>query len=586
MPDESDDKITRRDGDFEATTVRESPRRAHAPTMLALDAARYRVVDKLGRGGMGEVQLARDGVFGREVAIKRMLAKQPSAHAVERFMREARIQGGLDHPAIPPVHELAIDSDGKPYFVMKRVAGITLGTVLQRTVENDAAIIARYPRNKLLRAFADACLAVELAHTRGVIHRDLKPSNVMLGDLGEVYVLDWGVAKVIGDSDPALSEIGGSGDVTHAGAVVGTPGYMPPEQAVGVVDIDHRADVFALGCMLFEILTIKKAHAAASRSPRACTPDRDIPPELDELCVAATHPDRAKRLASAREVGEGVQRYLDGDRDLEQRRRLAREHLDRAQVATDPDLAMREAGRALALDPSLPGAAELVGRLMIEPPKTLSPELARSLEQARDEGQSRHSRIGLRYAMTMYLPLVAAFIFLEVTPTFTLVTVGFLIAMLAVGAYSVHHPRSTALTIAAIALNTAILVVIARVFTPFLIAPSTAVLGVLVMISGPALRRRGVVIPLVIAFSLGLLGPWIAELAGWIEATTLVTSDRITLFPRELGAGALQVETALTLYAPLLVAVSTIWAVGFARSEDAARRQLHIQAWRLRQLVT
>nr|MBA2538731.1 protein kinase [Deltaproteobacteria bacterium] len=358
MPDETD--TTHEIDATEVPTALEVPQRRVRREPLrtatvALDVTRYEVIDQLGRGGMGDVSLARDGVFGREIAIKRMLAEQPSDHAIERFLREARIQGGLDHPAIPPVHELAIDTDGKPYFVMKRVAGTTLGAVLQRTAGGDAATIEKYPRGRLLRSFAEACLAVELAHTRGVIHRDLKPSNVMLGELGEVYVLDWGVAKVIGDTDPVLSEIGSSGDATHAGAVIGTRGYMPPEQAEGALDVDARADVFALGCMLFEILTIKKALVARNRSPRAVAPDRDIPPELDDLCVEATEPDRAKRLASARELGERVQRYLDGDRDLEQRRTLARAHLEGARSAADrdPDAAMREAGRALALDPSL-----------------------------------------------------------------------------------------------------------------------------------------------------------------------------------------------------------------------------------------
>src|SRR5205814_5742706 len=140
----------------------------------------------LGRGGMGEVLGATDEMIGREVAIKRMLRKHASDRAMARFFREATIQGRLDHPAIVPVHEIGVDPDGRPFFVMKKLAGKSMAAL----IEDSTA------RNRLLRAFADVCLAIELAHTRGVVHRDLKPENILLGEFGEVYVIDWGVAKI------------------------------------------------------------------------------------------------------------------------------------------------------------------------------------------------------------------------------------------------------------------------------------------------------------------------------------------------------------------------------------------------------
>ena len=157
---------------------------------------RYRISGSLGAGGMGEVLLATDSQIDREVAIKRML-HEPTGPAVARFLREAKVQGRLDHPAIVPVHELASDSEGRPFFVMKRLVGTTLGDVLARYTSDP-----RYTRPKLLRSFADVCRAIELAHSRNVIHRDLKPANIMLGDYGEVYVLDWGIARVLGETDP------------------------------------------------------------------------------------------------------------------------------------------------------------------------------------------------------------------------------------------------------------------------------------------------------------------------------------------------------------------------------------------------
>src|SRR5262249_4660553 len=157
-----------------------------------------------GAGGMGEVVAARDEMIGRDIAIKRMLDSDPTDEQVARFLREARIQGTLNHPAIPPVHELARDREGRPYFAMKRVTGATLAAVLVGLRTNNLDIMKRFGRERLLRAFAEVCLAIEFAHTRGVIHRDLKPANIMLGEFGEVFVLDWGVAKVQGSPDPDL----------------------------------------------------------------------------------------------------------------------------------------------------------------------------------------------------------------------------------------------------------------------------------------------------------------------------------------------------------------------------------------------
>ncbi|HEV7555090.1 MAG TPA: serine/threonine-protein kinase, partial [Kofleriaceae bacterium] len=157
----------------------------------------YSFVKVLGAGGMGEVVLARDTAIGREVALKRMravAAARPDAET--RFIREAKIQARLEHPAIVPVHTFGRDADGKPYFTMKRLAGVTLDRKLETL-----------PLQQLLAAFVDVCLAIELAHGHGVIHRDIKPANIMLGDFGEVYVLDWGVARVTDEAEPQSIDI-------------------------------------------------------------------------------------------------------------------------------------------------------------------------------------------------------------------------------------------------------------------------------------------------------------------------------------------------------------------------------------------
>src|SRR5688572_17878207 len=250
-----------------------------APPALSSGLARYQLGELIGKGGMGEVMTATDTQIIREVAIKRMRFK-PSPQGYARFVREARVQGRLDHPAIVPVHELSIDADGRPFFAMKRLTGTTLHEILEQRREGDPFAHERYSRQRLLRTFADVCLAVEFAHTRSVIHRDLKPANIVVGDFGDVYVLDWGVARVLAGAGPGSA--GEAGDVdslgydvrtlvydevpsatppprgpvddippTEAGTILGTPGYIPPEQIRGDPGLDHRADVYALGCILF-----------------------------------------------------------------------------------------------------------------------------------------------------------------------------------------------------------------------------------------------------------------------------------------------------------------------------------------------
>jgi serine/threonine protein kinase len=235
---------------------------------------RYHIGDMLGRGGMGEVLSARDEQIGRAVAIKRLRVANPPPDVVARFLREARIQSRLEHPAVVPVHELVTIGE-QPFFVMKQLAGITLADVIAKLAQRDPRTIEEFPRLRLLRAFADVCLAVEFAHTRGVVHRDLKPANVIVGDFGEVYILDWGIARVLHDPEgdrPSFADVHTlDGTQTVVGSILGTPGYISPEQISNDDSLDGRADVYALGCILYEILTLQPllprgSAAVASRS--------------------------------------------------------------------------------------------------------------------------------------------------------------------------------------------------------------------------------------------------------------------------------------------------------------------------------
>ncbi|MCA9680069.1 MAG: serine/threonine protein kinase, partial [Myxococcales bacterium] len=285
--------MTRSDGDGPAgprTGVMSSAEVAamrHPELEDAPVRARYGLEGKLGRGGMGVVVEAQDRRIGRRVAIKR-LAGAPLAGAVERFVREARVQGRLHHPAIPPVYDLAIQSDGRPYFAMRRLHGLTLAEVLHRQASGDAEARARWTRGRLLTAFVDVCLALEYAHQHGVIHRDVKPSNVVLGEFGEVYVLDWGVAYLAELDDDAAREVGRGLPAELAdGAGAGTTGYMPPEQLAGG-EVDARLDVWALGAVLYELLAgeplLRDAEPGEAEARiRAGAAAHDVPGDLEAV---------------------------------------------------------------------------------------------------------------------------------------------------------------------------------------------------------------------------------------------------------------------------------------------------------------
>lgn len=568
------------DGPTDAT-VNDLPPGTQRPSAEKLSTGRYRIVEELGKGGMGEVLLAIDVTLNREVAIKRMLQPAPSESQIARFLREARVQGRLDHPAIAPVYELSRDTDGRPFFVMKRLTGTTLEAIIDANADG-------YPLQRLLRAFTEVCHAIELAHSRGVIHRDLKPSNIMLGGYGEVHVLDWGVAKVVGDQQ--LADILEGGATTMPGVLIGTKPYMPPEQQAGA-DIDHRIDVYALGCVLFEILVGRqlnnKTSSAAQNRPSVRAPERRIPPELDEIVVGATHLDRTKRTPSARELGDAVQRFLDGDRDLAQRQELATKHLARARksLGRDERVAMKEAGRALALDPTLAPAADIVGRLMLEPPKHSPPEVSAALRADAVGDAKRQARIAM-FSYFGYFLFCAAL--LAVTPVRAPLYLWALMALLAVNAGLAfmgarQWTDSTLRGRLTIAVNLPIVALSARML-PFVIAPGIAAVIMMAAASNPFTRGRYLT-----PVAAGLLGasciaPTVGEWLGWISHTYLVLPDGLMLQPPVLAPGA-DPSAVLSVYAVLIVGFTAMWAMVRTQREDRVRQTLHVQAWRLRHLI-
>ncbi len=587
--------------DGHAPTVPDTQAPTHGPSSPGIPKppdARYALRTLLGKGGMGEVWLAHDTRIDREIAVKLMRGSKDE-QAVARFLREARVQGRLEHPSVVPVHDLGGDASA-PFFAMKRLSGTTLADVIA------ARDHAKWPRRTLLARFVDICLAVEFAHKHGVIHRDLKPANIMLGDYGETYVLDWGLARiadgvdggVIRNSDLRGDSIQGPAlGQTQAGTMLGTPGYMSPEQMRGEA-VDQRTDVYALGCILFEILTGEQAiardrafeltlselcHRPLARSP-------DVPPELDEMCARSTHADPAKRLASARDLADGVQRFLDGDRDTERRRQLAAEHAVRAQQLLGNAgnqaraEAMREAGSAIALDASNVSAKQVLARLLLDPPREMPPQARANIDEERQVAARALIGAGqwIYLAFCLLLPILR---FVGVAQTWPLLVVGGMSGLIAILCAVATHRRSrigVALAAAVMGLHCVLLATVGVLLGPLVLSPilvfGTA--GMFTMVSAVRMPKTIYVLHLSTLFV-----PLLLEWAGVLPSSYHFSGNALVLSP-----WAVDVAPVAVVFMILAVVVMQLFTNVFVldrqrRIQERAQELLHVQKWQLEQLV-
>ncbi len=244
---------------------------------------RYTEFVPLAKGGSGVLQTCKDNNLGRTVVMK-ILHKQLSnqEHLRARFLREARVTAQLQHPNTVPVYEVGHDREGRLYFTMKRVEGETLRDILEQQVLGDSGAIETYNLDRMLGLLIQVCNALAYAHAHGVVHRDVKPENILIGTFGEVLLLDWGVAKVWAkNGDFEQAEVAYQ-ELTDVGQRPGTPLYMSPEQVRGGGEIDARTDIYSIGVVLYEILTLKEPHRGkrVNETFEMIVKEDPIPPEL------------------------------------------------------------------------------------------------------------------------------------------------------------------------------------------------------------------------------------------------------------------------------------------------------------------
>lgn len=579
---------------------------------------RFHRREVLGRGGMGEVTLWRDDRLGREVAVKRLLP-----HAVDddtaraRFLREARVQGQLEHPAVVPVYDVREDGDGGLSLTMKRVRGKTLTKLLEEHSRSD---LGREPSRRLLSAFSTVCLAIEFAHARGIVHRDLKPGNIMLGDFGEVYVLDWGLAKILGE--PAEGDESSAGALspsamTQSGSVLGTLGYMAPEQLDDSVGPTTAAsDVYSLGAILFEVLAgvplltasspmelMQLTLAGVDARAQQRAPAQRVPPELEDVCVQATARVPNARVFTARALHDAVERYLEGDRDLSRRRALAAHHIDIATAAlgaaaTDGAddsaddgsvesharaTAMRELGTAIALDPSNAVAGRAVLRLLAEPPRHI-PAAVRDEIDAMDRAQVKEgARLSAPLALTwlLFMPFPFFMHVLDWRPIAVMMAVIVVVSVNSV--VNVTLERVPLLNQAFDYILLAVLCLSAGfVAGPLVTVPTLIATFVAALQSHPSRAVRRVVVAGGCGLFLMMVG---LEWAGVTPTSYVFVDGSIHIVPVALGFP--EVATRLLM---MLSAVGSILSVALFISKmrdslAAAQQRVLVLGWHLRQIV-
>jgi eukaryotic-like serine/threonine-protein kinase len=538
-----------RDEDTDTHTVTSSDQPLGA--IRAFQAERYQPGVELGHGGMGVVYRCYDNRLGREVAVK----VQRNAEAErKRFVREARLHSRLQHPAIVPVYDLGTAHDGRDILVMREVEGQTLRKVLSMRKRGEPTT---FGRAALLNAFQRVCMAIDYCHKKGVFHRDLKPENVMLGEYGEVYVLDWGLAMERGE---ASSRVGG------------TKGYTAPEQFAGTNS--ERGDVYSLGAILMEILGAED----------------DAPPELVAIARRSLADDPSLRPESARELAAAVEGFLEGERDLATRKKLADDAAREAmRIATTADAGARRAalqlaGRSLALDPEHAEARTVLHHVLTSKPAQLPREVEASTQDSTQAAIRASAAAGALGFVSLFVlaPFELAMGVLD-WPWFVVRLILAACAVVACTGLARQWWRASFLAVTgAFAVSLLSMMSTSLVAGPFIILPSMAAL--IAACLGLLAGRRWLVGTSLVAFTI-IVVPLVLELVGVLPHSLAFTADGFVVKERLIA-----LPEKLTLAYLLVKEISILGAVGammgrFHGAFQKTQQDLALHAWQLEQLL-
>lgn len=579
---------------------------------LPSESERYEYSGSLVRSGAFEDLTARDRVIRRPVVVRRLAEGTTHSSSDERrFARAARLQAQLEHPAIVPIYDIGTGSSEAETMIFPEVRSVSLRRVLDALGRGDKEMARKFSRTALLQAFLQLCLATAYAHARGVVHRNIQPEAVALGDHGEVYLVDWSLAKTIqGPYRPGLVSIESSMaklGATLPGQVLGTPGYASPEQLAGD-EADARSDVYALGSLLFEILTGSPLHSGETLMEKARTtriginacpsqraPKAGIPEGFDTVCVRATATDPKLRYPSARELHDAVEHTLEAVLEAGRRTELASRHAEhaeslamRALTATSGHYelrakALREAGRAFALDPKSPGARRALLTLLKEEPRELPPEAeaemeAEAFDQARAVGRFAmiaYGAFGLILAPVV-LSGIRSWLGFAFTASSVAATVGIASLMSRMKKPSASVGMLLAFTsFAAIASTSGF-------YGALVLAPLLATANVLCL--GVGLDRKYRVWTLLMGFC-SMLVPFALERFGLIPRSYRFGPGTITVLPvvRDLHEAPVRIGMFFSTLAAIIAPTLFTWRI--SNRAASARERMHVYGWQLRRLL-